>query len=107
MTGSSDNEFLFTSESVTEGHPDKMADQLSDVRKDGTLGYLRPDGKTQVTVRYVDGRPVEIEKILISTQHAEEYDSQTQIKPDLWENVIRPVLPEDLYDEAKLRRNFL
>ncbi|MEA2266575.1 MAG: S-adenosylmethionine synthetase, partial [Solirubrobacteraceae bacterium] len=42
-----------------------------------------------------------------STQHAEEYDSQTQIKPDLWENVIKPVLPEDLYDEAKLRRNLL
>jgi S-adenosylmethionine synthetase len=85
----------------------RLAKQLADVRKDGTLGYLRPDGKTQVTVRYVDGRPVEIEKILISTQHAEEYDSQTRIKPDLWENVIKPVLPEDLYDEAKLRRNLL
>ena len=77
------------------------------MRKDGTLAYLRPDGKTQVTVRYVDGRPVEIEKLLISTQHAEEYDSQTQIKHDLWENVIKPVLPADLYDEDKLRKNFL
>jgi S-adenosylmethionine synthetase len=85
----------------------KLAKKLSEVRKDGTLGYLRPDGKTQVTVRYVDGRPVEIEKVLISTQHAEEYDSQTQIKPDLWENVIKPVLPADLYDEEKLLKNFL
>src|SRR4051812_5308994 len=49
----------------------KLAFRLSEVRKDGTLDYLRPDGKTQVTVRYVDGKPVEIEKVLISTQHRE------------------------------------
>ncbi len=85
----------------------RLAKQLAAVRKDGTLGYLRPDGKTQVTVRYVDGMPVEIEKVLISTQHAEEFDSQTQIKPDLWEHVIKAVLPAALYDEAKLRENFL
>ncbi len=85
----------------------RLAKQLAAVRKDGTLDYLRPDGKTQVTVRYSGGRPVEIEKVLISTQHAAEADSQTQIKPDLWECVIRPVLPADLYDEAKLRENFL
>ncbi|MGI8801410.1 MAG: methionine adenosyltransferase [Solirubrobacteraceae bacterium] len=85
----------------------RLAKQLADIRKDGTLDYLRPDGKTQVTVRYVDGRPVEIEKVLISTQHAAEVDSQTQIKPDLWENVIKPVLPADLYDEDKLLKNFL
>src|SRR6202000_611392 len=54
----------------------KLAKRLSEVRKDGTLDYLRPDGKTQVSVRYRDGRPVEIEKILISTQHAEGVESQ-------------------------------
>jgi S-adenosylmethionine synthetase len=85
----------------------RLAKQLSAVRKDGTLDYLRPDGKTQVTVRYEGGRPVEIEKLLISTQHAEEFDSQSQIKPDLWENVVKPVLPGDLYDEDKLLKNFL
>jgi S-adenosylmethionine synthetase len=69
--------------------------------------YLRPDGKTQVTVRYQDGRPVEIEKILISTQHADGIDAESLIKPDLLEHVLRPVLPGDLYDEKKLVRNFL
>src|SRR5580692_1505415 len=199
MRKDSDNEYLFTSESVTEGHPDKVADQISDgvldavladdpygrvacetlvntglivvsgeistdtyvdiqeiaretVRKIGydnaTYGfdcdtcavinaidkqspdiaqgvdaayetrhdpadegelvpYLRPDGKTQVTVRYQDGRPVEIEKILISTQHADGIDAESLIKPDLLEHVLRPVLPAELYDEKKLLRNFL
>jgi len=55
-----------------------------------------------VTVRYADGRPVEIEKILISTQHADGIDSDALIKPDLLEHVLRPVLPADLYDEKKL-----
>ncbi len=54
------------------------------------LPYLRPDGKTQVTVRYEDGRPVAIEKVLISTQHADGIDSETLIKPDLFEHVIGP-----------------
>src|ERR671937_585173 len=201
----SDNEFLFTSESVTEGHPDKMADQISDgvldavmrddptgrvacetlvntglvvvsgeistttyvdiqdiaretirrigyvdsafdaegdagagdqgmmfgyatretaelmplpialahklarrlasVRRAGTLGYLRPDGKTQVTVRYRDGRPVAIERVLISTQHRE--GAEAVIRDDLWEHVIEPVLPGDLYDAKELRRTLL
>src|SRR5579863_1540182 len=61
----------------------RLAQRLATVRKDGTLPYLRPDGKTQVTVRYRDNRPVAIEKLLISTQHAEEVDSDTQIKGDL------------------------
>ena len=52
--------------------------------------YLRPDGKTQVTVRYCDGRPVAIEKLLISTQHADGIDCEAQIKPDLWEHVVVP-----------------
>jgi S-adenosylmethionine synthetase len=85
----------------------KLAKRLSEVRKGEVLPYLRPDGKTQVTVRYEDGRPVEVEKILISTQHAEGIDSETLIKPDLLEHVLRPVLPSELYDEKKLARNFL
>jgi len=69
--------------------------------------YLRPDGKTQVTVRYRDGRPVAVEKLLISTQHADGVDAETQIKPDLWEHVVAPVLPADLYDEGRLRASFM
>jgi S-adenosylmethionine synthetase len=85
----------------------KLAKRLSEVRKGEVVPYLRPDGKTQVTVRYQDGRPVEIEKILISTQHADGIDTETLIKPDLLEHVLRPVLPSDLYDEKKLAKNFL
>ena len=85
----------------------RLAQRLTDVRKDGTLDYLRPDGKTQVSVRYEDGRPVEIEKLLISTQHAEGVDSRGRIQPDLWENVVVPVLPDDMYDARKLLDNFL
>ncbi len=85
----------------------RLAEQLAKVRKDGTLPYLRPDGKTQVSVRYRDGRPVSIEKLLISTQHGEEADSQSQIKPDLWRHVVEPVLPKDLYDADALAKEFL
>jgi S-adenosylmethionine synthetase len=85
----------------------RLAKRLSEVRKDGTLPYLRPDGKTQVSVRYRDGKPVAIEKLLISTQHAAEVDSETQIKGDLWEHVVTQVLPADLYDADELRRSFL
>src|ERR687887_494804 len=184
-------EFLFTSESVTEGHPDKVADQISDsvldavlagdpggrcacetlittglvvvageisteiyvdiaklvldrigegdqgmmfgyatnetkelmplpimlahkickrlaeVRKAGELPYLRPDGKAQVTVRYeVDEsgrqRPVEIERVLVSTQHSDGISSEDLIKPDIVERVLHPILPMDLYDERRL-----
>jgi S-adenosylmethionine synthetase len=83
----------------------RLAERLAAVRKDGTLPYLRPDGKTQVSVRYVDGKPVAIEKLLISTQHAE--GSEGLIPDDLWEQVVLPVLPEDLYDAAQLRKDFL
>ncbi len=83
----------------------RLAQRLAQVRKDETLSYLRPDGKTQVSVRYSGGRPVEIEKLLISTQHDE--GSEKLIPEDLWENVVVPVLPEDLYDSHKLRENFL
>ena len=88
----------------------RLAERLAAVRKDGTLEYLGPDGKTQVTVRYAEGRPVSIDKLLISTQHAEGVDSQSQIKPDLWEHVVLPVLAAEVpgrYDEGELRENFL
>jgi S-adenosylmethionine synthetase len=83
----------------------RLAERLAAVRKDGTLPYLRPDGKTQVSVRYRDGRPVEIEKLLISSQHAE--GSERLIADDLWEHVVEPVLPEELYTADALRRQFL
>ncbi len=83
----------------------KLAARLAEVRKDGTLPYLRPDGKTQVSVRYRDGRPVAVEKLLISTQHREGVEAQ--IPGDLWEHVVVPVLPADLYDADQLRRDFL
>jgi S-adenosylmethionine synthetase len=83
----------------------RLAQRLAAVRKDGTLPYLRPDGKTQVSVRYRDGEPVAIEKLLISTQHAE--GSEDRIPGDLWEHVVTPVLPEDMYEPQTLRRNFL
>jgi S-adenosylmethionine synthetase len=85
----------------------RLAERLASVRKDGSLPYLRPDGKTQVSVRYAGGRPVGVEKLLISTQHAEAVESETQIKGDLWEHVVVPVIPEELYDAAALRRDFL
>ncbi|MDQ3587654.1 MAG: methionine adenosyltransferase [Actinomycetota bacterium] len=83
----------------------RLAHRLSEVRRNGTLPYLRPDGKTQVTARYRDGVPVSIEKVLISTQHAAEVDSATRIRPDLWEQVVKPVLPPGLYDERELYTN--
>jgi S-adenosylmethionine synthetase len=83
----------------------RLAKQLAAVRKSGELDYLRPDGKTQVSVRYRDGRPVAIEKLLISSQHAEGCESL--IADALWESVVLPVLPEDLYDAAELRSEFL
>jgi S-adenosylmethionine synthetase len=85
----------------------RLAERLSIVRKDGTLDYLRPDGKTQVSVRYEGGSPVAIEKLLISTQHADGVDSHTQIRSDLWEHVVVPALPAGLYDEIELQKSFL
>ena len=88
----------------------RLAEQLAAVRKDGTLGYLGPDGKTQVSVRYADGRPVAVEKLLISTQHDEGVDSQSQIKPELWESVVLPVLNAEVpgrFDENELLGEFL
>jgi S-adenosylmethionine synthetase len=84
----------------------RLAKQLAVVRHEGTLPYLRPDGKTQVSVRYVDGVPTAIEKLLISTQHAESA-TRERILDDLWETVVLPILPEELYDARALRRDFL
>jgi S-adenosylmethionine synthetase len=71
-----------------------MAERLAEVRKSGAVPYLRPDGKTQVTFDYEDGRPVRLRTVLVSTQHAENVDRDTVIRPDLIEQVIRPVIPE-------------
>ena len=83
----------------------RLAKRLADVRRAELVPYLRPDGKTQVSVRYQDGRPVEIEKLLISTQHKE--GAESLIPDDLWEHVVEPILPKELFDEKKLRKNFL
>jgi S-adenosylmethionine synthetase len=85
----------------------RIAKRLSEVRKADVLPYLRPDGKAQVSIRYevdADGRqrPVEIERVLISTQHREGLDPEMMIKPDLIEQVLRPILPKDFYDEKRL-----
>jgi len=76
----------------------KLTRRLSEVRKDGTLDWLRPDGKSQVTVEYSYGKPKRIDTVLISTQHAPEI-SQEEIRAALIEHVINPVLPEDMVDE--------
>ncbi|MGZ4439708.1 MAG: methionine adenosyltransferase [Gaiellaceae bacterium] len=88
----------------------RMARRLAEVRKSGQLPYLRPDGKTQVTVRYdldEHGRqlPVEIERVLVSTQHRDGLDCDTLLKPDLIEHVIEPILPKDLYDPRRLEHD--
>jgi S-adenosylmethionine synthetase len=91
----------------------KICKRLAEVRKAGDLPYLRPDGKAQVTVRYEvddDGRqsPVEVERILVSTQHADGCDAESLIKPDLIERVLHPILPRDFYDEKRLQeRDFV
>ncbi|BBG05306.1 MULTISPECIES: methionine adenosyltransferase [Pseudonocardia] len=84
----------------------RLSRRLSEVRKDGTLPYLRPDGKTQVSVRYRGGRPVAVERVLVSTQHAEDVTTE-QIRSDIWEHVVVPVLPAELYDAATLRAELL
>ena len=87
----------------------RLAKRLSEVRKAEILPYLRPDGKTQVTVRYEEDekgrrRPVEIERVLISTQHRDGLDVETLLKPDLITHVIEPILPKELYDERRLEQ---
>jgi S-adenosylmethionine synthetase len=84
----------------------RLARRVATVRKDRTLGYLRPDGKTQVTVRYSDDRPVGVERVLISAQHAAETPID-QIREDLWNHVVTAELPAGLYDPAELHANLL
>ena len=76
----------------------KMAKRLTDVRKDGTLSYLRPDGKTQVTVEYDGDKPVRVDTVVVSSQHSEEI-THDQIEKDIIENVIKPIVPAELFDE--------
>jgi len=73
----------------------RLAHRLSEVRKAGILPYLRPDGKTQVTVRYENDRPVSVETIVIACQHAPNIDIETQITPDIKEFVIKPIIPQE------------
>jgi S-adenosylmethionine synthetase len=77
----------------------RLAHRLSEVRKAGILPYLRPDGKTQVTLDYEDGRPAALRTVLISTQHQPGLDAETLIQPDLVEHVIRPLLPLEFVDD--------
>ena len=84
----------------------RLARRLAAVRRDRTLGYLRPDGKTQVTVRYRGDVPVGVERVLISAQHAPEAGAE-QIREDLWTHVVTPELPAELYDPAALRDSLL
>jgi S-adenosylmethionine synthetase len=74
----------------------RLAHRLSEVRKSGVLPYLRPDGKTQVSVEYVDGKPSRLTTVLISTQHGPGIDIDSMIKPDLTEHVIQPLLPPNI-----------
>ncbi len=76
----------------------KMAKKLTEVRKDGTLPYLRPDGKTQVTAEYNDGVPTRIETVVVSSQHSADIDLDT-LRSEILEKVIKPVIPENLFDE--------
>jgi S-adenosylmethionine synthetase len=77
----------------------RMAEKLTDVRKADVVPYLRPDGKTQVTFDYENGKPVRLRTVLISTQHAPGVDRDTMIRPDLIEHVIRPVIPEQFRND--------
>lgn len=76
----------------------KLSRRLSEVRKDGTMGYLRPDGKSQVTVEYDGFKPVRIDSVVISSQHAPQIETD-QLRKDVMEKVIKPILPEELLDE--------
>ena len=78
----------------------RLSERLSEVRKSGAVPYLRPDGKTQVSVAYENGKPVRLESVLISTQHQDGVDRDTVIRPDLIEQVIRPVVPEQFAEDG-------
>ena len=96
---------------ITLAH--KITHRLAEVRRAEVLPYLRPDGKAQVTVRYERDengrqRPIQIERVLVSTQHRDGLDIETLIKPDIIDHVLRPILPAELYDESRLEdRDFV
>jgi S-adenosylmethionine synthetase len=79
----------------------KLVRQLADVRKKGILEYIRPDGKSQVTIEYKDGRPARVDTVVISAQHSPEVNLR-QIREDIVEKVILPILPRDLYDPERI-----
>lgn len=87
---------------ITMAH--KLSQRLAYVRKKDIIPYLRPDGKTQVTVEYIDNRPVRIDTVLVSTQHHEDIVKE-QLKDDIIENVIKPIVPEDLIIDTKIMVN--
>jgi len=76
----------------------KLAMKLTEVRKDGTLRYLRPDGKSQVTVEYIDGKPARVDAVVVSSQHSADV-SLDQIRRDIIDYVIKPIIPEEFIDE--------
>ncbi len=78
----------------------RLAQRLAQVRKAGVLPYLRPDGKTQVTFGYEDGRPVRLETVLVSTQHKPTVDLETLLKPDLRDHVVAPIVPAEFADDG-------
>ena len=83
----------------------KLAKRLTDVRKNGTLDYLRPDGKTQVTIEYIDDKPVRVDTVVVSSQHSDSVTLE-QIRADIIEHVINPIIPADMMDkETKILVN--
>jgi S-adenosylmethionine synthetase len=80
----------------------KLAMRLAETRKSKKLDYLRPDGKTQVTIEYENDRPVKVDTVVVSTQHSPDVE-QSQIRKDIIENVIKPIIPENLFDENKAK----
>jgi S-adenosylmethionine synthetase len=72
----------------------RLAERLTAVRKDGTVPYLRPDGKTQVTIEYIHGKPVRLDTVVVSSQHAADIDLDTLLKPDIEEHVVRPIVAD-------------
>tara|TARA_B110000014_G_C20090898_1_gene571084 strand:+ start:153 stop:1349 length:1197 start_codon:yes stop_codon:yes gene_type:complete len=78
----------------------KMAKQLTEIRRSGVVPYLRPDGKTQITIDYENGKPTRLRNVVVSSQHNAGIDRSHQIEPDLIEHVIRPVIPEQFQDDS-------
>ena len=87
---------------ITLAH--KQAQRLAETRKKKILPYLRPDGKSQVTIEYEDGKPVRIDTVLISAQHHPDI-TQEELREDIINNVIKPVIPEDMFVDTKILVN--